>query len=658
MQTFRYIITRACLQEGSLRLQRFLRPHFPAEGETVKLFDEGGHDYAVTVTGERLLGVGPFYRDHNLGVNDVVMITPLLPGCYKVEGVVKPYARPEPERSRSEQRPDSRGESQRAKPLTAAFSSTAPNSPSEAAEPTSENGLRVVVGITPHVREVRTQQPEARLISPWSSMERETAQRAVRAERYAVPPLRDVATATEERRQAKKPQVLSEHRVATKADAKVTVRPVRPSAGITEDSDSLNKSSTNRPAQESNGTILTPRIETDLAQARGQKPAVPLRPVREGAVKVDRVDVEPVQHAQSVTTRNLDANPEARPTVAPTTRKATASDAPAIPLASGQDVRDSHVSHGSAAAASQRLLRDLASGPEGVRRASRRGGDSGLQNESLASSSAVVHPALAAGGAPIDSSPTRLEGEKWLEMLGRRCGYRVDYPAPDVMQLRAELGPYSHTVLVATGGRAVASAEWREGQGSQGLQSTAAPLYRLWLTPEAQAPAHAPVVTPEALQQLASLVQEAPFTPLDLRPFWEAGRLNTYAAAALAAQRATEREQDAAFHSVLRALAQQSAPSLVHASQLAEQLSTINPNRLNQLLTLLTRAPYRLLARLEGDNYLLEQDVPGYLLRLGQEFQGLSGQVRGVSPASPKTVHSAVSEANERSWTAEEILRG
>lgn len=631
MDTFRYIITRACLQEGSLRLQRFLRPHFPAEGETVKLFDEGGHDYTVTVTGERLMGVGSFYRDHNLGVNDVVMITPLLPGCYKVEGIVKPYARPEPER-RSEhkaERPRTEGRS----PVKA------PSQLAEAA-PEAGSGVRVVVEATPHVREVRTKSPASRPSSPWASMERETALRAERASRYTVPPLgtpasEPVATpVTPERKSAadstpmaRSTDTRTAARAETSTEARVSVKPVyTPSAAA-----------------------LTPRAETELTQAReGIREAV--RPPLDSAASVLADRAAPI-------------SPPPRPTEAgPALRQA-----PAAPRTGAE------VAGGSASAASQRLLRDLSAGPEGVRRAGREsGGGFGLPNESPTSSG---QPTLSAGGsflsaqnAPSQTSlgqpDSALSGqptpaEQLLESVSRRCGYRVDYPAPDLTRLRAELGRYSHTVFVATGGRAAGTAEWREASSG-----AAATTYRLWLTTEAQATADAPVVTHEALQQLAAQVQDAPFTPLDLRPFWEAGHLNMRAVGALAAQRVTERQQDAAFHAVLEVLAQQPAPSLVTAARLADLLSSraggdMTPTRLGQLLTLLTRSPYRLLSSLGEGNYLLEQDVPQYLLRLGQQFQGLSDAIR-VAPANTEAAAADVpqSVAGERTWTAEEILRG
>ncbi|GAA5438010.1 hypothetical protein M8445_03605 [Deinococcus aquaticus] len=125
MKSIRYIVTRPCLQEGSLRLLKYLESTFPNAGPAV-LVDEKGDEHAVQVDLDRMRvwGLGGLYHAQHLGVNDVLTLTPLAPGRYQVEAVVKPHA-PAPQPRRETPRP----------PET----------------------RRVVVSSTPHVREIRMQ---------------------------------------------------------------------------------------------------------------------------------------------------------------------------------------------------------------------------------------------------------------------------------------------------------------------------------------------------------------------------------------------------------------------------------------------------------------------------------------------------------------------
>ncbi|EYB69321.1 hypothetical protein DEIPH_ctg008orf0034 [Deinococcus phoenicis] len=124
----RYIITRPCLQEGSLRLVKYLESTFPESGPA-QFVDDRGREYAVQVdrAAGRVWGLRALYHDGNLGVNDVLMITTLAPGRYQVETIVKPYATPLP--------------------------------PSRLDQDRTPEARRVVVTATPHVREVRLEQP-------------------------------------------------------------------------------------------------------------------------------------------------------------------------------------------------------------------------------------------------------------------------------------------------------------------------------------------------------------------------------------------------------------------------------------------------------------------------------------------------------------------
>ncbi|GAA0513846.1 hypothetical protein [Deinococcus depolymerans] len=136
MKSIRYIVTRPCLQEGSLRLLKYLEGTFPNAGPAV-LVDEKGEEHAVQVDLDRLRvwGMGGLYHAHHLGVNDVLILTLLAPGRYQVETVVKPHAPQPPPRREVPRVPETR---------------------------------RVVVSATPHVREVRLQEvrPEAPAAPP------------------------------------------------------------------------------------------------------------------------------------------------------------------------------------------------------------------------------------------------------------------------------------------------------------------------------------------------------------------------------------------------------------------------------------------------------------------------------------------------------------
>ncbi len=91
----RYIITRPCLQEGSLRILKYLQAVF-AESGTVVFIDNNGekHPVDVDVDKGRIWGLGSLYHSQHLGVNDVLMITALETGVFQVEATVKPHGSP------------------------------------------------------------------------------------------------------------------------------------------------------------------------------------------------------------------------------------------------------------------------------------------------------------------------------------------------------------------------------------------------------------------------------------------------------------------------------------------------------------------------------------------------------------------------------------
>ncbi|AZI43153.1 hypothetical protein EHF33_10730 [Deinococcus psychrotolerans] len=130
----RYIITRPCLSEGTLTVAKYLRTLFSADlaGQTLHLTDEQERDYPVQMSenAKQLTGLSSLYHDHNLDVNDVLMLSPVSEGRYRVSCVIKPHT----------------------DRLNAALATKPDPAP-----------RRVVINATPHVREVRMErsQPSA-----------------------------------------------------------------------------------------------------------------------------------------------------------------------------------------------------------------------------------------------------------------------------------------------------------------------------------------------------------------------------------------------------------------------------------------------------------------------------------------------------------------
>ena len=126
MKSMRYIVTRPCLQEGSLSILKYLQSTFPQSGPAV-FVDDKGEEHTVQVDTERarVWGLGGLYHAQHLGVNDVLILTNLAPARFQVEAIVKPHAPPPLPRREQSKAPETR---------------------------------RVVVSSTAHVREVRMQE--------------------------------------------------------------------------------------------------------------------------------------------------------------------------------------------------------------------------------------------------------------------------------------------------------------------------------------------------------------------------------------------------------------------------------------------------------------------------------------------------------------------
>lgn len=91
----RYVITRPCLSEGSMRLLKYLEPIFSQEGP-LELRDERGQSFSARIdpAARRIWGLHDLYHSHNLGVNDVLVLHELEAGRVQVDCVVKPAERP------------------------------------------------------------------------------------------------------------------------------------------------------------------------------------------------------------------------------------------------------------------------------------------------------------------------------------------------------------------------------------------------------------------------------------------------------------------------------------------------------------------------------------------------------------------------------------
>ena len=110
MSIYRYTITRLCLLEGSLRLQKNILPLFASlEGE-ISLRDERGSEFSAQISQKegKLWGLGEYYKRIGLGVNDVLSLGRLEERKFQLEAIIKhtrvsstpstPMPRPAPQR--------------------------------------------------------------------------------------------------------------------------------------------------------------------------------------------------------------------------------------------------------------------------------------------------------------------------------------------------------------------------------------------------------------------------------------------------------------------------------------------------------------------------------------------------------------------------------
>ncbi|WP_199776944.1 hypothetical protein [Deinococcus sp. NW-56] len=233
----------------------------------------------------------------------------------------------------------------------------------------------------------------------------------------------------------------------------------------------------------------------------------------------------------------------------------------------------------------------------------------------LAPAPAAPRPAAPTPG-PVPETP-----EAQLAELASLTGYRLSYAAPGVARLAAELGEFGYVVHVALS-EAARRPGWEGGADHSAV-----------LTPEGQKVAGTPRLTREALVALLEHARLAPLSPIDLRPYWEAGDLDLDAAAGVSELVGAHLAQRGAFSFVLLTLAAQPAHSVVAVPRLAERLgSGVNPAELRSILDTLSRAPFLALTPLPGGQYLLRAGVAEMLRDVADYADGVRRRIRPATP--------------------------
>jgi hypothetical protein len=399
-QAMRYVITRPCLAEGSLRLLKYLRPMFPEEGQ-VQLQDSRGEFFTVTVeaaTG-RLSGVGELYRAHNLGVNDVLHLRRAEERRYTVECVVKPHAR------------------------------TQPNSPERPTPAPVVAEKRVVIHATPHVREIRTERVTVQAAEPAprrASEKQEASGRSMPVQAVTV----QMANVQTVKVQAAK--------VQTAKVPPITVQAVQGRRSVGQEEAGQGNPDGGRPPASRSPETRPPgsRSVTPPGSPSG----------RPGQVKVSR-------RSQAGLTTGL-ATPIQFNFPAPTL--------PATPiaalLASPPTVAD--LAPGQPAAAQQS---DARTAPSSTARAGTPPAPAphpGPVHKAPVGAAHASRPLPAGSRTTEPSGPHNPEDQ--ITALARLTGYACEHLGSGVVRLQADLGPHSYSVLIATTPQALTTPAWNE----------------------------------------------------------------------------------------------------------------------------------------------------------------------------------------------------
>lgn len=96
-QEYRYPLTRVCLRGGTMTLPRAMLGLFPEAGEVVVVDTATDVEHVVEMSHPRVVaGLGPLYREHDLDVNDELVVAPLDDGRFALTPVRRPRPAPGP----------------------------------------------------------------------------------------------------------------------------------------------------------------------------------------------------------------------------------------------------------------------------------------------------------------------------------------------------------------------------------------------------------------------------------------------------------------------------------------------------------------------------------------------------------------------------------
>lgn len=349
-------------------------------------------------------------------------------------------------------------------------------------------------------------------------------------------------------------------------------------------------------------------VET-VVKPYAQAPAPQREAAAAGAPETRRVVVSSTPHVREVRTQTVQAAPAASGPAQPQPAPAAQVQSAQTPAAQTQPVP-------TPAAASQTPAPQQAPAPRREERAA----PVTAQAQPSVQVQPVARP-VATPDAPA-TVPAVLgdSDEDHVSEFARLCGYRLEFPAPGLMRLKADLGPqYGYSVLLATSEEAARRPEWTGGSDD----------HHLLLCAESQRPAGHNRLTREALGALSEHARLAPLSPVDLRGYWRAGNVDLESAASVAELVSAHLAQRGTFSFVLLTLAQQPAHSVVSVPRLAERLgSGVNTAELSTVLDTLTRAPFLALTPLPGGQYLLRTGVGDLLGDLADYAQGVRRRVR------------------------------